>query len=645
MSRVRVLVVEDERITARDIQATLHSLGYEVPTIAETMEEALNDAEELKPDLVLMDIRLAGGGDGIEAADEIRRRFDIPIVYLTAYTDPETVERATRTEAYGYLLKPYSEQELHITLQLALYKSRAERTVKESEERFRKLVENASDMITVLDASGTIIYKGPSVRRLLGYQPEELIGKTLVQVVHPDEREAALNAFRRCLENPNECEPVEYRVLHKNRQWRVMEARGTNRLDDPAVRGIVLNSRDITERKEAEAAIRAAKEEAERASRAKTELLARASHELRTPLNAILGFGQLLETDRTVQDQESVEQILVAGRHLLALVDEVLDLATIDAGRVKLSLEPVSISEVLRQSLDLVRHLAGQRQISIRADEILHSGHHILADPLRMKQVLTNLLSNAIKYNHEGGSITVLYAESPEGHCRIGVRDTGPGIPEEQLGQLFVPFERLNAERRGVKGVGLGLALSRGLLEAMGGTITVESVEGQGSTFWVELPGAKRVVDDVPGPAAADAPPEEDHEAPIVLYIEDNLANIRLVERIVAKRPQLRLLPALTGSRGLQKAQAYLPELILLDLMLPDISGEEVLQQLKRCSSTTDIPVAVLSADAHPEQIGRFLALGASTYLTKPLSVNQLLMLLDERLQELEGQGRTKQLS
>lgn len=281
MSSARVLVVEDERVSARDIQATLQGFGYEVPAIAGTVEEAMSCAERLRPDLILMDIRLAGARDGISAAQEIRRRFDIPIIYLTAYADPETVERATRTEAYGYLLKPYSEQELHTTVQLALYKSKAERVVKESEERFRKLVENASDMITVLNAEGIITYKGPSVRRVLGYRAEELLGKPLQEVVHPDDRGIAMNSFLECVMSSSECYPIEYRMLHKDGSWRVMEARGTNNLDDPAVGGVVLNSRDITERKQAEEAVARANAELEQRIRERTSELEAALAEVR----------------------------------------------------------------------------------------------------------------------------------------------------------------------------------------------------------------------------------------------------------------------------------------------------------------------------------------------------------------------------
>lgn len=630
MKRARILVVEDERITARDIQATLQSLGHDVPAISASGEDALEKVEALRPDLVLLDIRLQGTMDGVTVAEEVRRRHRVPVIYLTANADAETLERAARSEAYGYLLKPFSEQELHTTVQLALFKAEAERVLAEREAWFRKLVEKSSEIILVLDPDATVRFASPPVERVLGFCPSNVVGRNAMEMVHSDDRAGMEQAFVRVLADAGECATMEYRSRHHDGGWRVFEAQASNYLADPVIRGIVVNTRDITERKQAEDVVEAARVAAERASKAKTELLSRTSHELRTPLNAILGFGQLLEmSELPAEDAESVEQILAAGRHLLAMVEEVLDLSAVEAGRVPLELSAVSVPEVLRRSLDLVRPLATQQRISIDPGASLDAPLAVWADARRVQQVMLNLLSNAIRYNRENGSVTVSCEETPESRIRISVRDTGPGIAPEDLARLFIPFERLDAEQRGVKGTGLGLALSRGLVESMHGLMGVESVPGEGSTFRVELPRAEI------SPAAEraeSAASQADGPRPTVLYIEDNPANVRLVERILSRRPGARIVVASDGAEGLRITRRQRPRLILLDLMLPGLSGEAVLRQLQEDASTREIPVVVVSANAHAEQVRHLLALGASAYLTKPLDVAEFMAVVEQHL-------------
>jgi PAS domain S-box-containing protein len=390
--------------------------------------------------------------------------------------------------------------------------------------------------------------------------------------------------------------------------------------------------------------LRTARETADTANLAKSEFLSRMSHELRTPLNAILGFGQILEMqDPGPRDSESIKHILKGGRHLLALINEVLDIARVEAGHLELSLEPVSISEVITESLDLTRPLAAQHNIQIDGDEGMSCTDYVMADRQRLKQVLINLLSNAIKYNPRGGSVIFSCRENAAGRIRIRVTDTGPGITAQDLEKLFVPFERLDAEKSGIEGTGLGLAFSKRLVEAMGGTIDVESVVGpgtlQGSTFTVELPRAEapRAEASLSLEAAPESvSPLEDKSAPTtiktVLSIEDNASNYRLIESILSRRPGIKLLGAMQGRVGLDLAFLHHPDLILLDLHLPDIMGHEVLRQLQENPQTRDIPVVIVSADATAPQIERLLASGVRAYLTKPLDVKQLLEVVEEML-------------
>ncbi|HYR09396.1 MAG TPA: PAS domain S-box protein [Longimicrobium sp.] len=404
------------------------------------------------------------------------------------------------------------------------------------------------------------------------------------------------------------------------------------------VYGRIWMVRDITERKQFEQALEEAKEAAEAANAAKSDFLSRMSHELRTPMNSILGFGQLLQRYGLPPEQNrSVEHILRAGRHLLNLINEVLEIARIEANQQQLSLEPVHAATLLNEALALVRPMAEQRPVQLALYAPHRSDAFVRADQQRLMQVVLNLLSNAIKYNHPGGTVELLAqpvdAADGSAFLAIGVRDTGPGIPASRLGELFVAFSRLGAEGSGIEGTGLGLALSKRLVELMGGQLRVESTVGEGSTFWVELPVTESPRQRVEsGRGDAPRPEREARPARTVLYVEDNLANLDLVETILYDRPEIDLIPALQGRLGLQLAREHRPDLILLDLHLPDISGEVVLHELRADERTRDIPVLVISADATTRRVERLREVGARDYLTKPIDVDQFLAAVDAAL-------------
>jgi signal transduction histidine kinase/ActR/RegA family two-component response regulator len=397
--------------------------------------------------------------------------------------------------------------------------------------------------------------------------------------------------------------------------------------------GLVVLARSLHQRARAEAAAVRAHADAELANRAKSEFLSRMSHELRTPLNAVLGFGQLLSMGDLDEDQkESVDQILKGGQHLLGLINEILDIARIESGKLALSLESVEVSETVREALDLVRPLAAERQIEITVDPGV-DGAYVVADRQRLSQVLLNLLSNAIKYNRLGGSVLIVVDEAPNGTTHIQVADSGDGIAAEDLSRLFTPFERLGADERRIDGTGLGLVLSKGLVEAMGGRLEAESRVWSGSTFRIELQTSTSPV------AAA----EEEHLLPTVdawpggdrrytvLYIEDNLSNLKLVERILSdRRPDVHLIAAMQGGLGLELAREHRPDLVLLDLHLPDIQGDEVLARLQADPEFNGTPVVVLSADATKGRIKRLLDAGACAYLSKPIDVKQFVDVVNE---------------
>ena len=367
-------------------------------------------------------------------------------------------------------------------------------------------------------------------------------------------------------------------------------------------------------------------------SRGKSEFLSRMSHELRTPLNAILGFGQLLELDTlSAEQRDSVEHITAAGRHLLRLIDEVLDISQVERGELRLVLQPVSLARVVGESLGMLRPLAAARGVRLEAAPA-SAAAHVRADPGRLQQVVVNLLSNAVKYNRAGGEVQVTWGPASGARARLVVADTGVGIHERDLARLFVPFDRLGAEQTDVQGTGLGLSLTRQLVEAMGGEIGATSRLGVGSSFWVELPLADAPREQPADTGAARAPARAVPVAAgprTVLYVEDNLSNVALVERIVSRRPEVTLSVALRGRQGLDLAWRHRPDLVLLDLHLPDMPGDEVLRQLRADPRTAATPVVVLSADATSGQAERLRADGATAYLTKPFDLPRLLAVLD----------------
>jgi signal transduction histidine kinase/CheY-like chemotaxis protein len=374
--------------------------------------------------------------------------------------------------------------------------------------------------------------------------------------------------------------------------------------------------------------------EAERASHAKSEFLSNMSHELRTPLNSVIGFAQLLELgDLDERSSQSVDSILRAGRHLLELINDILDLSRIEAGSLQMSTEPVILDEVIAEAMRLVEPMAAAAEVTLMTKPGA-SDQHVLADRKRLLQVLLNLLSNAVNYNQRNGGITVWWEKPSDGLVKVGVTDQGIGIKPEHQALLFNPFERLEAQSSGVEGVGIGLALSQRLMRAMESELKVTSVPGEGSTFWCQLLEAEGGVKRYERLASKDQPltGRRDFAVPrTILYIEDNVANLALVERILEEfdRPY-RVIPAMQGRMGVDLAREHLPDLILLDLHLPDIAGEEVMTQLREGAPTASIPVVVISADVTPGRLSRLMEAGANAQLSKPIEAMDLIKVIDD---------------
>jgi PAS domain S-box-containing protein len=409
---------------------------------------------------------------------------------------------------------------------------------------------------------------------------------------------------------------------------------------DRKLQGVFAAARDITERKVLDLALEEKNKElesarlvADKANRAKSEFLSSMSHELRSPLNAILGFAQLMESDPVPQSptqKEGVAQILKAGWHLLRLINEILDLAKVESGQVAMSAEPVSLSEVMLECQAMVESQAQEHGVRL-SFPTFSSPVFVRADRTRLKQVLINLLSNAIKYNVKQGTVDVTFSEGSNGRVRTSIMDSGHGLSPEQLQELFTPFNRLGQDAGREEGTGIGLVVAKRLVELMGGSIGVESAVGKGSVFWFELMSAVEPELSVPDEASILARPPTVREMPsfTLLYVEDDPANLDLVEQLIARYPKIEMLSAENAERGVEIARESLPEVILMDINLPGMSGTEAMQILRDDPLTAKIPVIAISANAMPLDIETGLQAGFFRYLTKPIKVDEFMAALN----------------
>jgi PAS domain S-box-containing protein len=626
----------------------------EQETLRQAMAElkAANRAEDVAA-VMLPHVMSMVGGLGAALVDESGRRIgvhgDTPDPERPDAERPGLVRQPLSAGELLVWASPYvpvfGRQELELLQALGglteLALERVRTAARDSE--LAAVVGASGDAIVSTGLDGVIRSWNPAAEATYGRAAAEAVGRPLSMVV-PADRSGELEEL---LRRVGQGERVHLETQHLRADGETVAVALTAApLRDRAdvVVGVSVVAHDVTTRKRAEEELEEARQAADKANHAKSEYLSRMSHELRTPLNAILGFAQLLELDDLRDDQqESLGHILSAARHLLALINEVLDIAAIEAGRLPLSVEPVGLADVVGEAVSLIRPLADQHNVLLVGDSSTICDQHVLADRQRLKQILLNLLSNAVKYNREGGSVRLYCEPAPGDRFRIKVADNGPGIADEALERLFVPFERLTAEFSGVEGTGLGLPLSQRLAHAMGGTLELTTAVDQGSTFWVELPVAERPVAPKVEPEPQDTAQEDQMPATqlTVLYIEDNLSNLQLVDRVVSRRPGVTLISAMRPMLGLDLAREHDPDLILLDLHLPDMPGEEVLRRLRNDPRTAEVPVVILSADARPSLIKRLLGAGARAFLTKPLDVAELLALLDQVADEREAAAPT----
>jgi PAS domain S-box-containing protein len=510
----------------------------------------------------------------------------------------------------------------------------------------RSLIESNIDALITTDPQGIISDVNQQMEALTGCTREELIGTPFKNHFTDPERAGA--AITHVL---SEGKVTNYELTARARDGRetVVSYNATTFHDrDRKMQGVFAAARDVTERKQFEHALQEknvelenARATAEKANLAKSEFLSSMSHELRTPLNAVLGFAQLMGSDvppPSPAQKQSIDQILQAGWYLLRLINEILDLAMIESGKVTMSQEAMSLAEVLRDCQAMIEPQAAKRGIRMTFPQF-ESLYYVHADRTRVKQVIINLLANAIKYNRDGGVVNIECGMSGENRVRVSVQDTGAGLDSAQLAQLFQPFNRLGQEMNSEEGTGIGLVVTKQLVELMGGTIGVASKVGVGTIFWVEWAASSAptlafgAISDTDMDERESSRPDGASLQRTLLYVEDNPANLALVEQLVARRSDLKLLTAVDGNLGIQLARTYQPDLILMDINLPGISGFGALDILRKDPVTAHIPVMALSANAVPRDIEKGLEAGFFRYLTKPIKVREFMDALDVALQ------------
>ena len=512
-------------------------------------------------------------------------------------------------------------------------RQQAEADLRESGQRLRSILDNVPLGVMFLDPQGHLIECNPTLCEMVGRSPAELLGRSVADLVRGDDA-AGIRRMRRELLQGHARATVESMGLRGDagRDITVRVSVSALRGADGELLRMVGVVEDITERLRLDAS-ESALHRAEAANRAKSEFLSRMSHELRTPLNAMIGFAQLLALDNepalVARQRDWTQHIQRAGWHLLDMINETLDLARIDAGAAPLQLVAVDLATMVAACRAMVAGQAAPHGVLI-SEQLSPHAPAVLGDPTRVKQVLTNLLSNAVKYNRVGGSVVVSSRPGDAATVEIAVTDSGLGMTEAQVAALFQPYNRLGRENSGIEGTGIGLVISRRLTELMGGSLTVASQAGSGSTFTITLPAAP-AAERTPAPYTDTSPAP--YQQRLVHYVEDNETNIEVMRGVLAQRAQIRLETSMLGLDGLAAIRRSRPDLILLDMQLPDISGLELLRHLKQDDEMAAIPVIVVSADATPANRERAPTLGAQHYVTKPLDVAAFLLLVDSALE------------
>ncbi|MDG4597072.1 MAG: response regulator [Candidatus Contendobacter sp.] len=672
MMKANVMVVEDEGLIALSIQRTLRNLGYEVPAVVASGEEAVRQTLALRPDLVLMDIMLEGDMDGITAATQIQECLDVPVVYLTAYSDDHTLARAKVTGPFAYLIKPFEEADLRSTLEMALYRHGMERKLKESKHWLETTLNSIGDAVIATDAHNTVAFLNPQAERLTGWRQEEAAGKPLAdvfQIVDEATRLPPPNPLNRALETgiATDLANPTLLVTRDGEECPIDDSAAPIRDEQGNRMGGVLVFRDVTERRRIEAELRRyrdyleelvekrtwelqqAKMAAEAASQAKSEFLATMSHEIRTPLNGVLGMAELLLGTSLNNEQRRYASILVqSGRTLLGLIDEILDFSRIEAGKLELRSVDFDLREMLEETAAAFGERARAKGLRLRADLAPDFPTSVRGDPIRLRQVVVNLVGNAIKFTETGEvaiHLRLLERDVAALIARIDVTDTGIGIALEAQARIFESFVQADGSAtRRHGGTGLGLAISRRLVRLMGGDINVESVFRQGSRFWftVRLMTSGANEQTAPSPRATPSAGVPTTFKARVLVVEDNAVN-QAVATAMLELLGCQFIAVDDGQQALVALDQERFDLVLMDCYMPIMDGFETTAELRRREPPGQrrIPVVALTAGVNKGFRERCITAGMDDYLSKPFSREQLAAVLSRWLDAPGKAGET----
>lgn len=626
----QTLGATEDAVFATDAEGPDEPVRFSNQRLLDLLGLKLGPGEALTPRMVMMGAAniFAEAEAEVARIREVIERREVHVSRVPLKDGRMLLRRYAPTRVQGRTLRVWSFRD--ITGEI-----RAVESLARAEAEQRALLDAFPGFISRISADFVYTYANSAYAAVLGRSTEQLVGQRVAQVLGENRWAQLEPLLRRAL--AGEVLTYEMHVPHVG-NGPGMDTHSTLTPGRDARNGapvVHVFAFDISPRKRAEQGLIAARDEAERANKAKSQFLSHMSHELRTPMNAILGFGQLLESDPehplTAQQRGWLDEILHGARHLLELINEVLDFGRIESGRLDLRPEPLPMAEIVAESLALVRPLAQQRQVRLLPSTGPLDQAWVMADRTRIKQILINLLGNGIKYNRPAGQLQ-LACRLEAAEVWVGVQDTGPGITLEDQNRLFQPFERLAASHGDVEGTGIGLALSRRLLQAMGGSIGLDSEPGLGSTFWFRLPRAAEPSARLPGPASQAAPTAALSGPRTVLYIEDNPVNVALMEAMLGRLPGVRLVSASVPAEGLRLAQQLQPALVLMDISMPGMDGFEVMARLRAHESTRALRVVAVSAHALPADVEAARVAGFEAYLTKPLSLESLLSTVQQVL-------------
>jgi len=640
--RRRVTELEDQ---ADNLRVASEGALLRVETFAneaDIVRKLNSDLEIRNADLTSAIESLKSENTGLRKAVEAAATNDMDDRQALETANEELQVIAVELEAANRKLEEQTEE---LVLEVT-ERTRAEQVARESEERTQNILDSLADGAITINANGIIEYANSETERIFGYSTDELIDKNLSMLMSGSDRNNHDGFLSNYLKTG------KAKIIGIGREVVGLRKDGTTfpfylTVSETELKGRTIFTgtlHDMSARKKILVALLEAKREAEVASQAKSEFLSSMSHELRTPLNAILGFSQLLryrsEEISAGQRAEYLDLILSSGEHLLGLVERVLELTKIEAGKITLSIEDVALHDIVGASVDSVSAQAADRGVVILDRSADLNLPDILCDPMVLKQALLNLLSNAVKFNRKDGTVTVACGQSEDGMLRISVTDTGRGISESNRRRLFEPFDRLGMEGSDIEGAGIGLTIAKRLVELMDGSIDYDSVEGEGSTFWIELPLAEAL-------AASDgrAQPEAAGDQPIhaltdkthadgktVLYVEDNPSNVLLMKEILDRLCNLTMISAASAEEGLELIRKTKPDIILMDIQLPGMDGIDALKELRRTEAYRNIPVIALTAQAMPKDVKKGVDAGFDCYITKPIRISEILSALGDLL-------------